>query len=320
MRKLLLAAALTMACCTSVAFADSHAAICERLQKNLDDCVQMYDGLREFGYKLDAYNGAEESEIQKLQEYDKAHRSEKIRDMCGGYIDILREHEPPCNISPGSKSPRDAPSSPTPTSSTPTTAVPALDRPPAMPQPTGTGPVTMYDKGLADRNAWENWFNGLQGDVKTGAFFWAGQRSLPHPGSCSQMNADFHNGCTAAKERLATADALRTSEPDYKRGWNAYVSPGAANTDRGSSSQKGGASESHVGENSGGPPQDYSAQDYSAGPAIPLHEHSAASVMLHRRCRVRKGLPGPTSQTRSVSRSTRPYPPPTALLTEGAPH
>ena len=88
-----------------------------------------------------------------------------------------------------------------------------------------TGPVTMYNKGLADRAAWENWFNGLQGDFKTGAFFWAGQRSLPHPGSCSHINTDFNNGCTAAKERLATADALRISEPDYKRGWNAYSSP-----------------------------------------------------------------------------------------------
>ena len=88
-----------------------------------------------------------------------------------------------------------------------------------------TGPVTMYDKGLADRTAWENWFNGLQGDFKTGAFFWAGQRSLPHPGSCSEMNTDFKNGCTAAKERLATSDALRRTEPDYKRGWNAHGSP-----------------------------------------------------------------------------------------------
>lgn len=90
-----------------------------------------------------------------------------------------------------------------------------------------TGPMTMYDKGLAARTAWENWFNGLQGDFKTGAFFWAGQRSLPHPGSCSEMNTDFKNGCTAAKERLATPDALRRSEPDYKQGWNAYGSPPA---------------------------------------------------------------------------------------------
>jgi hypothetical protein len=98
--------------------------------------------------------------------------------------------------------------------------------PPEAPLP--TSPVTMYDRGLADRAAWENWFNGLEGDFKTGAFFWARQRSLPHPGSCSQMNVDFYDGCVAAKERLAAADALRISEPDYKRGWNAYVPPGAS--------------------------------------------------------------------------------------------
>ena len=138
-----------------------------------------------------------------------------------------------------------------------------------------TGPVTMYDKGLADRAAWENWFNGLQGDFKTGAFFWAGQRSLPHPGSCSDMNTDFNNGCTAAKERLATPDALRRSEPDYKQGWNAYGSP---------------------------PPTDA---------PIPLHARvpttSRDCTTSHYGC-----CPG----LRSVSRSTQPCPPPTALLTE----
>jgi hypothetical protein len=38
--------------------------------------------------------------------------------------------------------------------------------------------MTMNDRGLADRTPWENWFNDLQGDFKTGAFFWAGQRRL----------------------------------------------------------------------------------------------------------------------------------------------
>ena len=156
------------------------------------------------------------------------------------------------------ESPREASPSPPPTSLTPTTAVPALDHPPAMPQPTGTGPVTMYDKGLADRAAWENWFNSLQADIKTGAFFWAGQRSLPHPGSCSQMNADFYNGCTAAKERLATADGLRMSETEYKRGWNAY----------GAASYEGTPT---AGANSGRT----TPQDHSVGRPIPLHARSA---------------------------------------------
>ncbi len=82
---------------------------------------------------------------------------------------------------------------------------------------------SMFDQGLQDRTAWEQWFNGLQGDYKTGAFFWAGQRSLPHPGSCQQMSAPFYAGCTQAKVKLSSSDALRKSEPDYKAGWNAWT-------------------------------------------------------------------------------------------------
>jgi hypothetical protein len=78
-------------------------------------------------------------------------------------------------------------------------------------------------KGQQDRGSWEQWFNNLQGDYKTGAFFWASQRSLPKPGSCSQMNSDFYAGCTAAKTRLASTDVLRKSEPDYKAGWNTWT-------------------------------------------------------------------------------------------------
>jgi hypothetical protein len=139
-------------------------------------------------------------------------------------LDASREN-PSVPISPGSPPTPVEPNAVT----SPSPEIPAATIPPVAPLPTGNGPVTMYDQGLADRAAWESWFNGLQGYFKTGAFFWAGKRSLPHPGSCSQMNADFYNGCTAAKERLATADALRMSEPEYKRGWNAYASPAPTN-------------------------------------------------------------------------------------------
>lgn len=81
----------------------------------------------------------------------------------------------------------------------------------------------VFRNGLAARGAWEQWFNSLDGDYKIGAFYWAGQRSLPHPGSCEQMDADFLNGCTAAKERLAIPDAMRQTEPEYKLGWNAWT-------------------------------------------------------------------------------------------------
>jgi hypothetical protein len=81
----------------------------------------------------------------------------------------------------------------------------------------------MFDQSLRDRTASEQWFNDLQGDYKIGAFFWAGQRSRPHLGSCRQMNDDFYRGCTDAKVKLAASDALRGTEPEYKAGWNSYI-------------------------------------------------------------------------------------------------
>ena len=82
--------------------------------------------------------------------------------------------------------------------------------------------ATAYQDGLRDRAAWEEWFNSLRGDYKTGAFHWVSQRSLPHPGSCQQMSGDFYSGCTAAKTRLSASDTRRKTEPGYKAGWNAW--------------------------------------------------------------------------------------------------
>jgi hypothetical protein len=82
---------------------------------------------------------------------------------------------------------------------------------------------SLFEQGRQDRATWEQWFNGLQGDYKTGAFFWASQRSLPSPGTCRQMSDDFYAGCTQAKVRLSPSDTLRKTEPDYKAGWNAWT-------------------------------------------------------------------------------------------------
>jgi hypothetical protein len=87
----------------------------------------------------------------------------------------------------------------------------------------------MFEQGWSDRGQWEQWFNGLPaGDYKTGAFYWASQRSSPNPGTCKQMNDEFYKGCTAAKVKLTGSDLLRNSEPDYKVGWNAWVAPVSA--------------------------------------------------------------------------------------------
>lgn len=114
------------------------------------------------------------------------------------------------------------PAAPTPVVDPTPSPASTTEQPKAVPVSAPQGDA-MFQKGLSDRTAWETWFNGLQGDQKTGAFYWAGQRSLPHPGSCEQMSAAFHDGCTAAKVRLAASDPLRKSEPSYKQGWNSYT-------------------------------------------------------------------------------------------------
>lgn len=87
-----------------------------------------------------------------------------------------------------------------------------------------------FQQGFADRQQWEEWFASLSGDTKAGAEFWAGQRSLPHPGACfgptGQDLGGFTAGCLGAQQRLSPMDARRKSEPDYKAGFNAWV-PGA---------------------------------------------------------------------------------------------
>lgn len=96
----------------------------------------------------------------------------------------------------------------------------ALMAPPKVEVP--TQPTTpMYDRGLADRTAYEKWIAGTSGNVRAGAEYWAGQRSLAQPGACDG-SPEFVAGCTQAKERLTPTDVLRKSQPDYKLGWNAY--------------------------------------------------------------------------------------------------
>jgi hypothetical protein len=113
--------------------------------------------------------------------------------------DLIKQH------SPTTSPPFTPPTPPTP----PTTIVPT---PTASP---------MFQRGLADRTAWENWLLKLDGDKRVGAEYWASQRSIPHPGACTGTPA-FVAGCNQAKPRLAPSDILRKSEPDYKLGWNSF--------------------------------------------------------------------------------------------------
>jgi hypothetical protein len=83
-------------------------------------------------------------------------------------------------------------------------------------------PSALFSQGLRDRTKWEDWFSSLTGDKRTGAEYWAAQRSRNKPGNCVGT-PDFTKGCNEAKARLSGPEVLRKSEPDYKTGWTSYV-------------------------------------------------------------------------------------------------
>jgi hypothetical protein len=97
----------------------------------------------------------------------------------------------------------------TPTSAAPTETQPFLD-------------------GLRDRHALENWVATLSGDARAGAGFWAGKRNDPKwrrradcaVGEGGEISDEFRETCEKAKAFLTQVDQRRTTEPDYKRGWN----------------------------------------------------------------------------------------------------
>jgi hypothetical protein len=92
--------------------------------------------------------------------------------------------------------------------------------PPSLPSAPPPVATTAYEQGRNDRLAWEAWFTSLNGDYKEGAYYWSGQRSLPHPGPCTSPIKGFEEGCKAAQVKLSPTDARRKSEPDYRAGWN----------------------------------------------------------------------------------------------------
>lgn len=80
-----------------------------------------------------------------------------------------------------------------------------------------------YQKGSADRDAWETWFNGLTGSEKDGATYWTGQRSLQAPSPCNAHASngnDWLSGCTEARRRLTPIDIGGKTDSQYWNGWN----------------------------------------------------------------------------------------------------
>jgi hypothetical protein len=94
-----------------------------------------------------------------------------------------------------------------------------------VPHARAEAPTTEFQQGLADREAWESWFNSLSGEYRSGAYFWSGQRSLQNPTPCDSLGGAASMGCYAAKARLDVSDYQRHLAPAYRQGWNSYVAP-----------------------------------------------------------------------------------------------
>ena len=108
-------------------------------------------------------------------------------------------------------------------SSTVATQTPAAASSAAVANVPSQTPAAFVD-GMNDRRAWEAWVAGLTPSGRSGADFWASQRSLPQPAQCAaqmSVDADWTSACVEAKQRLALSDYRRHHEPIYKAGWNA---------------------------------------------------------------------------------------------------
>lgn len=90
------------------------------------------------------------------------------------------------------------------------------------------GQVTPFREGLADRTTYEQWFAGLSEFQKAGATFWATERSKRTPRACADggQSADtpWMDACRETQQRLTPSDIRRNSEPEYRVGWNSFVS------------------------------------------------------------------------------------------------
>ncbi len=107
---------------------------------------------------------------------------------------------------------------------------PAASGPVASPVATVQSPAQMaaaltpaYAEGRQARVEYERWFTALPatGNYQAGATFWATNRSLKPPPACT-FSADpaWRTGCADNRARLAPVDQRRTTEPNYRSGWN----------------------------------------------------------------------------------------------------
>ena len=82
---------------------------------------------------------------------------------------------------------------------------------------------TSFEMGKRDRMEWEQFVARATGEERDGANWWASQRSLKAPGSCSFGRTEaFRNGCQEAQIILNPADISRKSNAAYRVGWNSF--------------------------------------------------------------------------------------------------
>ena len=110
---------------------------------------------------------------------------------------------------------------------------PLASSPPSTPGSLGSQsqpPSPAFADGRQARIDYETWYASLEdGAYKDGATFWAGNRSAKVPPSCHAYHASndpvaWRAGCQAAQDRLTPSDLRRTTEQDFKLGWNSLRS------------------------------------------------------------------------------------------------
>jgi hypothetical protein len=80
--------------------------------------------------------------------------------------------------------------------------------------------------GKRDRTTWEEFTGRIAGEERGGALWWAAQRSLKVPGSCSSSQSEaYRKGCEEAQVMLGPSDVQRKANPSYRAGWNSYLKP-----------------------------------------------------------------------------------------------
>jgi hypothetical protein len=73
------------------------------------------------------------------------------------------------------------------------------------------------------KSGWQGIFPDFRrvGIYQAGAAFWAGNRSLKTPPTCTNASVPaWQQGCADNRDRLSLVDVRRKTDPNYWWGWN----------------------------------------------------------------------------------------------------